>query len=78
MKELVELIVRKLVNHPEEVEVTETVDEQGAVSIIVKINPDDMGKVIGKNGRTATAIRTVARTCAKKANKRVDVKFDRA
>ena len=76
MKELVELIVKKLVNHPEEVSVQESENENG-VDILVKISPDDMGKVIGKNGRTATAIRTVARTCAKKANKRVDVKFDR-
>lgn len=76
MKELVELIVKKLVNHPEDVEITETVNESN-IEILVKIDPDDMGKVIGKNGRTATAIRTVTRTCAKKSNKRVDVKFDR-
>ena len=76
MKELVELIVKKLVNHPEEVEVTQTEDGNG-VDILVRISPDDMGKVIGKNGRTATAIRTVTRTCAKKSNKRVDVKFDK-
>lgn len=68
--------MKKLVNHPEEVEVTE-VENGNNVDVIVKISPDDMGKVIGKNGRTATAIRTVARTCAKKTNKRVDVKFDR-
>ena len=76
MKDLVELIVKKLVNHPEEVEVVETPIESG-VEILVKLNSDDMGKVIGKNGRTATAIRTVTRTCARKANKKVDVKFDR-
>ena len=76
MKDLVELIVKKLVNHPEEVEVVETPIENG-VEILVKLNSDDMGKVIGKNGRTATAIRTVTRTCARKANKKVDVKFDR-
>ena len=76
MKDLVELIVKKLVNHPEDVDVVETVSDTG-VEILVKIDPDDMGKVIGKNGRTATAIRTVARTCAKKTNKRVDVKFER-
>lgn len=76
MKELVELIVKKLVNHPEDVEIEEVSTDNG-VEILVKLDPDDMGKVIGKNGRTATAIRTVARTCAKKANVRVDVKFDR-
>ena len=76
MKELVELIVKKLVNHPDDVEITETENDTN-VEILVKIDPDDMGKVIGKNGRTATAIRTVTRTCAKKSNKRVDVKFDR-
>ena len=76
MKQLVELIVKKLVNHPDDVEIVETENENN-VEILVKIDPDDMGKVIGKNGRTATAIRTVTRTCAKKANRRVDVKFDR-
>ena len=76
MKNLVELIVKKLVNNVDDVEVVETETESG-VELLVKINPDDMGKVIGKNGRTATAIRTVTRTCAKKSNKRVDVKFDR-
>lgn len=76
MKNLVELIVKKLVNNPEEVEVLETVNNDN-VEILVKLNSDDMGKVIGRNGRTATAIRTVAKTCAKKTNKRVDVKFER-
>jgi len=76
MKELVELIVKRLVNNPDEVEIIQTENENN-VEILVKISPDDMGKVIGKNGRTATAIRTVTRTCAKKSNKRVDVKFDR-
>ena len=76
MKELVELIVKKLVNHPEDVEISE-IENENNVEILVKLDPDDMGKVIGKNGRTATAIRTVTRTCAKKYNKRVDVKFDR-
>jgi len=76
MKDLVELIVKKLVNHPEDVEILQTETENN-VEVLVKLDPDDMGKVIGKNGRTATAIRTVARTCAKKTNKRVDVKFER-
>ena len=76
MRELVELIVKKLVNHPDDVEIVET-ENENSVEFLVKIEPDDMGKVIGKNGRTATAIRTVTRTCAKKLNKRVDVKFDR-
>jgi len=76
MKELVELIVKKLVNHPDDVEIVETENENN-IEIVVNLDPDDMGKVIGKNGRTATAIRTVTRTCAKKLNKRVDVKFER-
>ena len=77
MKELVELIVKKLVNHPEDVEITETEDGHN-IEVFVNVATDDLGKVIGRNGRTATAIRTVAKTCAKKTNKRVDVKFDRA
>lgn len=76
MRELVELIVKSLVKNPDNVEVVETQSENN-IDIVVTVPADEMGRVIGKNGRTAMAIRTVARTCAKKTNKRLDVKFEK-
>lgn len=58
MKELVELIAKKLVEHPEDVEVRVIEDGEGQ-SIELRVHPDDMGRIIGKEGRTAKAIRTV-------------------
>jgi hypothetical protein len=67
MKELVELLVKELVDHPEEVEVTEAPDGRGAVSIEIRVSPSDTGKVIGKQGKIANAIRTVVKAAAAKA-----------
>ena len=63
MKELVRIIATSLVDHPDQVEVTET---ETAEQIIVelKVAPEDMGKVIGKQGRIAKSIRTVVRAAA--------------
>lgn len=66
MKQLVEFIAKKLVDHPEEVEVTLIEGESGH-TYELKVHPDDMGKVIGKDGRTAKAIRTLLNTAAAKA-----------
>ena len=63
MKELVEVIATSLVDHPEEVVVTETVTDKSIV-LELKVAPDDMGKVIGKQGRIAKAIRVVMRAAA--------------
>ncbi len=63
MKELLEFLARELVHDPEAVRVTESHDERGVV-LTLKVGPDDMGKVIGKSGRTAKAIRTVVRAAA--------------
>ena len=60
MKELVEVIASALVDNPSEVVVTETETEEGIV-LSLTVAPDDMGKVIGKQGRIAKAIRTVVR-----------------
>ena len=63
MKELVRVIATSLVDHPEQVEVTETeTDEQ--ITVELKVAPEDMGKVIGKQGRIAKSIRTVVRAAA--------------
>ncbi|MBO5486674.1 MAG: KH domain-containing protein [Eubacterium sp.] len=72
MKELVEVIASALVDNPDEVVVTETEDENGIV-VSLKVAPDDMGKVIGKQGRIAKAIRTVVRAAGSKGDKKIMV-----
>lgn len=63
MKELVEFLARELVDDPEAVRVTEAADARGTV-FTLSVAPDDMGKVIGRGGRTAKAIRAVVRAAA--------------
>ena len=72
MKELVEVSASALVDNPEEVVVTETEDENQIV-LSLQVAPDDMGKVIGKQGRIAKAIRTVVRAAGSKGNKKIMV-----
>lgn len=74
MTKLVEAIARSLVNHPDKVEVTETAGRQGTV-IQLKVDPEDMGKVIGKQGRIAKALRVVVKAAATKDNKKVTVEI---
>ncbi|SHH18016.1 KH domain-containing protein [Clostridium grantii] len=74
MKELLEIIARSLVDNPEMVSVNQINGEQSIV-LELKVSPDDMGKVIGKQGRIAKAIRTVVRAAAIKENKRVVVEI---
>lgn len=76
MKELVEFIVKNLVANPDEVTVTENEKDKETV-YTVKIADEDFGRIIGRSGKVATAIRTVVKTSAKKANKRVFVKFEK-
>lgn len=70
MKELVEHIVTALVDHPNDVRVTE-VDGEKTVIFELRCHPDDVGKVIGKNGKTIGAIRTLLSTAAAKQGRRV-------
>jgi predicted RNA-binding protein YlqC (UPF0109 family) len=70
MKELLELIAKALVDQPEEVLVTEIEGEQTTV-LELKVAPDDLGKVIGKQGRTARSIRTILAAAGMKLRKRV-------
>lgn len=72
MKELVEVIASALVDSPEDVVVTETEDENQIV-LSLTVAPDDMGKVIGKQGRIAKAIRTVVRAAGSKVDKKIMV-----
>ena len=74
MKDLVEVIAKSLVDLPDEVVVTEEETEKGLV-VSLKVAPSDMGKVIGKQGRIAKAIRTVVKAAATKANIRVVVEI---
>lgn len=71
MKELVEVIARSLVNHPEDVVVTETENEDGEVVLTLSVAEDDMGKVIGRQGRIARAIRSVVKAAASREEKHV-------
>lgn len=72
MKELVEVIAKALVEHPEEVVVTETENDK-AIVVELKVAADDMGKVIGKQGRVAKSIRTVVKAAASRDDKKVIV-----
>lgn len=72
MKDLVEVIAKALVDLPDEVVVTEREDEK-AIIIELKVAPDDMGKVIGKQGRIAKSIRSVVKAAASKEDKKVIV-----
>lgn len=74
MKELVEVIAKSLVDHPEDVVVTEKEDGKGIV-VELHVAEGDMGKVIGKQGRIAKAIRAVVKAASSKENKRVDVEI---
>ena len=74
MTKLVESIAKALVEHPESVEVTESSGKQGTV-VQLKIAPEDMGKVIGKQGRIAKALRTVVKAAANRENKKVIVEI---
>ena len=70
MKDLIEYIAKSLVEHPEEVEVIET-SNGSRVRIELKVNAEDMGRVIGKSGRVANSIRTLLRVGAERKGKQV-------
>lgn len=74
MKELVEVVAKALVDHPEEVVVTEKVEGKN-ITVELHVAADDMGKVIGKQGRIAKAIRTVVKAASSRDNTRVDVEI---
>lgn len=76
MKELVELITRSLVDKPEEVQVIATENERSVV-LEIRVAPEDMGKVIGKQGKIAKSIRTLTKAAAAKAGKKVAVEIMR-
>ena len=74
MKELVEVIAKSLVDSPDEVVVTQK-EEDKAIVIELTVAPSDMGKVIGRQGRIAKAIRTVVKSASAKVDKKVIVEI---
>ena len=74
MGELVEFIAKRLVDDPEKVSISER-EEEGEVVIELRCAQEDMGKVIGKQGRIAKAIRTIVKSAAIKTGKRVNVEI---
>ncbi|PHS35226.1 MAG: RNA-binding protein [Alkaliphilus sp.] len=74
MKELVRVIIEALVDQPEKIEITETEGKQ-TIIIEIKVAQEDMGKVIGKQGRIAKAMRTVVKSAAMRDNKKVIIEI---
>ncbi len=75
MKELLIIIAKNLVDDKDSVSVTETVKDDGSILLSLKVADDDMGKVIGKHGRIAKAIRTVVKVAAINENKKVFIEI---
>lgn len=73
-QELIEYVVKAIVDNPQDVVVDRTVDEMG-VLLTLKVNPQDMGYVIGKEGQTAKALRTILRLVGARNNARVNLKI---
>ena len=74
MKEILETIITNLVSDTESVNITEEITEN-AIELKVKVSKDDMGKVIGKQGKMAKSIRTIMKAIAVKEHKRVTIEF---
>lgn len=75
MKEVLEIIAKSLVDYPEQVDVKEINNEDQTVTLELRVAESDMGKVIGKQGRIAKAIRTVVKAAASRENKKVEVEI---
>lgn len=74
MKELVEYLVKALVDKPDEVSISQN-DGEAVTTIEIRAANDDIGKVIGRDGRIANSIRTIAKAAAAKQNKRISVEI---
>jgi len=74
-QEFLEYLVKSLVDNPDKVEVDRKVDEMG-VLLTLKVSPEDMGKIIGRSGNTAKAIRSLLRIVGIKNNARVNLKIE--
>ena len=74
-QDFIETVVKALVNNPSEVKTTRTVDEMG-VLVTLKVNPEDMGIIIGRGGQNARAIRTLVRVVGAKNNAHVNLRIE--
>lgn len=74
-QQFLEAVVKALVEHPDDIKIGRTVDEMG-VLLTLDVNADDMGKVIGRSGNTAKAIRTLLRVVGMKHDARVNLKIN--
>ena len=74
MKDILEVIIKNLVDNTDEVTITEKAEER-SICYEVRVAKEDMGKVIGKQGKMAKAIRTVMKSIATKENKRINIEF---
>ncbi|MBL7155198.1 MAG: KH domain-containing protein [Candidatus Portnoybacteria bacterium] len=74
-QEFLESVIKGIVDNPNDVKVTRTIDEMG-VLLNLKVNPEDMGKIIGRQGSTAKAIRTILRVIGTKHNARINLKIE--
>jgi uncharacterized protein len=73
VKDLLEYLAKGLVEHPDEVQITEVQENDGTLVLELSVNQDDYGSVIGRGGRTASALRTVIKAAAVKEQRRVFV-----
>ncbi len=73
MKNVLEIIAKALVDNPQEVSITEINNEDNSITYELRVAESDMGKVIGKQGRIAKALRTVVKAAASRENKKVSV-----
>ena len=73
MKEVLEIIAKALVDKPDEVDIKEIENEDSSITLELRVAESDMGKVIGKQGRIAKALRTVVKAAASRENKKVSV-----
>jgi len=74
-QDFLEFVIKSIVSNPDDVKVTRTVDEMG-VLLNLKVNPEDMGQVIGREGSTARAMRTILRVIGVKNNARINLKIE--
>lgn len=74
MKDLLEYLAKALVDHPDDVQI-ETIEGERSVILQLKVHPDDIGKVIGKQGRIAQALRTLVKAAATKQGKNAIVEI---
>ena len=73
MKEVLEIIAKALVDYPDQVDIKQIENEDGSITLELRVAESEMGKVIGKQGRIAKALRTVVKAAASRENKKVSV-----